>query len=455
MRFALTADPWIPVLTDTGMATRNLIDAFAADVITVACGDDLEDTAITRLMLAVQIAANQAGSEPADWLDAHRDRFDIFDPERPFWQNADMARFDEQPGAIRPIITASYRHVGNKSVAVNLWHTASGVTYSPAAAARLLVVRQQFSVGGLQSSYGKIPRSAKTAIAVNRPLLWLDTGRLAESMRCTAALTADRPAGTFWFTWPNDHKPTDTGEPTGILDALTWPARSILLRDTSTDVVAGIMICEGVRWPEPASGADQHDLALIPHTVYARKKASDPYTAQGVHPSRLIWRQLATMCADPDNPAAPWQATAAELNARWRLGGLGSYQSAIFGPLTGSFPAPRDPATLATFLADLTEAYQRIGSAAGSLAGAISGADGYTPAIPSHTSLAARAEPLAEQLATGQIDLEHTQKALGVITDELLARAYGAVARVRPRAAGRTAARKTNATSRATKSPKQ
>ncbi len=459
MRFVLATDPWIAVLTDTGMATRSLIDAFAGDVIAVACGDDLEDIAITRLMLAVQIAADQAGTQPGDWLDAHQDRFDLFDPERPFWQNADMARFSDHPGAARPIITASYRHTGNKSVAVNLWHSASGITHTAAAAARLLVVRQQFSVGGLQAfpvaAYGKGPMSAKISVGTNRPLLWLDTGRLAESLRATAALSAGWPAGTFWFSWPHDRRPADYGEPAGIIDALTWPSRSILLRANNPDNVASIMICDGLRWPEPSAHTPHADLALIPHTVYTRKKDADPYTPQGVHPSRPIWRQLAAMCADPDNPAAPWQAPAAEIGGRWRLGGLGSYQSAISGALTGSFPAPREPAVLGAFLDDLTAAHQQISSAGGSMMRAISDIDGYRAAIPGHTGLAARAEPLAEQLAVGQIELEEARTRLTAVTDELLARAYAAVARVRPLAAGRVAARKAAANSRKTQSPKQ
>jgi hypothetical protein len=469
--FSLVTEPWIPVLTATGMGTRGLAGVFAPDVITVACGDDLENTAITRLLLAVQIAASHSGVTPTDWLDSHRDRFDLFHPDRPFWQNPDMARFAELPGAVRPIISASYRHTGSKSAAVNLWHSASGLTYTPAAAARLLVARQQFSVGGIQAftatAYGKAPMSAKTAVATNRPLLWLDTGRLAASLAATAALTDDRPPrqvlvrlarrgrpGRFWFGWPDGAAPADYGDPTGILDALTWQSRSTLLCGISADAVAGIMICDGMRWPEPNTDGAQRDLALIPHTVYARKKATDPYTAQDVHPSRPIWRQLATMCADPDNPTAPWQAAAAEVGGRWRLGGLGSYQAGISGPLSGSFPAPRDPVALAGFLADLTATYQRIASAVGSLARGISETDGYGPAIPTHTGLAAHCAPIAEQLACGQITVDVARAALDAAAGDVLARSYAAVTRVRPRVAGRTAARKTNEAVRKAKSTK-
>ncbi|WP_102144371.1 type I-E CRISPR-associated protein Cse1/CasA [Mycobacterium hubeiense] len=456
MSFCLVTQPWIPVLTTAGVATRSLADVFAPDVVAVASGSDLENTAITRLLLAVQIAADRAGAHPGAWLHTHRQRFDLFDPEQPFWQNPDMARFLALPGAVRPIIGASYRHTGRSSAAVNLWHTASDVRHSHAQAARLLVVRQQFSVGGVQAftaaAYGKAPMSAKASVATNRPLLWLDTGTLAGSLASTAQLSADRPAGTFWFSWPSGAQPAQYGQPTGVLDGLTWPSRSMLLTGISDDSVGEIMICDGLRWPEPAADADytpQRQADLVPYTIYARKKPTDPYTPQTVHPNRPIWRQLATMCADPDNPASPWQHHAAELQGSWRLGGLASYQSGIAGPLSGAFPAPRDRTALAAFLAALVEGYSRIGWTARSMAEAVSGAGGYVEAIPPATALGALAAPLAEDLAAGVIELDAALESLTAAVTDCADLAYRAVARVRPLVAGRTAARSETTQTRA------
>ncbi len=449
-QFSLVSEPWIPVLTRTGMHDRSLVGVFNDDVVDIATGDDLEDAALTRLLLAVHIAAADAGATPVDWLNDQRGRFDLFDSTEPFWQNPDMARHAALPGAVRSIISASYRHTGRGSAAVNLWHAASGITYSPADAARLLVVRQQFSVGGIQqfttAAYGKAPISAKTAVATNRPLLWLDTGTtLADSLAHTAALTSPAEPGKFWFTWPAGAAPADTGHPTGILDALTWPARSILLTPPADGTVAGISICDGLRWPEPHTDPAhtlQRDAELNPYTAYARKKDTDTYTPQSVHTARPIWRQLAALCADPNNPAASWQPAASAAGARWRLTGLGSYQSAISGPLTGSFPAPRDPAALAAFLDALTAAATRIASTAGSLAHGVTDADGYTPAIPGTTGLEATAAPLAAAVAAGQISSDDAAQKIDAAAAAITTRAYAAVARVRPLAAGRIAARK-------------
>lgn len=490
MDFSLVADPWIPVLTTGGMDVRALPGAFADDVVTVAAGDEVESAAITRLLLAIQIAANHAEShrDPAArataWIAAHADRFNLFDHESPFWQNPDMARFAELPGAVRPMLSA-YRHIGTGSAAVNpRLPDTPGIT-SPAAAARLLLVRQQFSVGGMQpftgAAYPKVastrisretgepeiklhpktkkpilksPLSAMTSVATNRGFLWLDTGRLSQSLAATAALTADRPTGRFWFTWPAGKEPADIATPAGVLDGLTWPSRSILLTGLAADQVGGIMICDGLRWPDPDTDyryTPEREAELLPYSCYVREKKTGPYVVQGVHSSRPVWRQLATMCADPDNPAAAWQPVAADLGARWRLSGVDSFQGGYAGPVAGSFPAPHNPGEVAAFLTRLAEAHAEIGSAAGSMAHAVSGIDGYLPAIPTHTGLTATAEPLAADLATGTITLDEAREHLDAAAAQRTTLAYQSVARVRPRAAGRTLAIKTQAAQTNTK----
>lgn len=452
--FNLVDRPWIPVLSTAGAQQRGLQGVFDPDVIAVTCDDPLEDAAITRLLLAVQIAAGAANVSAAQWLSDHAEHFDLLDEACPFWQNPDMARFADQPGAWRPLTAASYRHAGSWSAAVNVRHNASGYALDLAAAARLIVVRQQFSVGGVQpfiaAAYGKAPMSAKLAVATNRPFVWMDTGRLAESLQATAALIAGASLGRFWFTWPSAHTPADPGEPSGVLDALTWPARSILLGPTGAAGPSSIAICDGLRWPEPRKDAPGHygpqrQIELIPHTIYTRKKPTDPYTVQSVHPDRSVWRQLAAWCVDADSPAAAWQPAAAERRARWRLTGIGSFQSAIYGPISGSFPAPTDRDVLAEFLHALADTYKQIGSTAGSLARQVSDYDGYGPTIPAHAGLDAIAAPVAADLAAGRIDLTGAQAVLRDAAATVTARAYRAVGRVRPLAAGRVAARKANA----------
>jgi hypothetical protein len=457
--FSLVDEPWIPVLTTSGMQAGGFARAFEPDVIAVATGDDLEDVALTRLLLAIHIAATDAELHPRDWLDTHRARFRLFDPKRPFWQNADMARFAEVPGAVRPLVSASYRHAGRGSTAVNVWHSESGLVFDAAAAARLLVVRQQFSVGGKQPftavAYGTAPISAKASVATNRPFLWLDDGRLASSLAATAALCGAHPVGRFWFTWPERTLPASSGSPSGVLDGLTWQSRSMLLVRASDSSEPGIMVCDGVRWPESNPDSDDSEAKLIPHTVYARPRGSAHYVPQRVHPDRPAWHQLAVMCADPDYPRAASACATLPTAARprWRLGGLGAYQAAISGAVTASLPVPVDPPGLAEVLAQMTRAYQHIGSVTAELGDAVSRFAGYRSAIPTHTGLQMEFEAIASGVASGDISVADASRLVASTARSIAERAYLSVARIRPMAAARVSTRKADSAAREAKSP--
>jgi hypothetical protein len=456
--FSLVTEPWIPILTASGMRTGGLVRAFDSDVLSIATGDDLEDVALTRLLLAIVIAANDVDRSPRQWLGMHREHFNLFDPQRPFWQNADMARFVAIPGAVRPLLSASYRHAGRGSTAVNRWHDESGLVFDSAAAARLLVVRQQFSVGGKQpfisSAYGPAVISAKASVATNRPFLWLDDGRLTSSLTATAALGGAYPAGRFWFTWPENTTPATVGNPSGVLDGLTWPSRSILITRGHDSFEPGIMVCEGLRWPE-TDAVSASEAMLIPHTIYARPQKTEHYVPQRVHPDRPAWHQLAVMCTDPDypraiptginSPAGTWQ--------RWRLGGLGAYQAAISGAVTAAFPVPVDPSGLAEVLADMTRAYQEIGSVTAELANAICRFPGYRSAIPSHTGLRMEFEEIAADVASGHMSAAEGSRLVAFAAERITDSAYLSVGRIRPMAAARVAARQALSSAREEDSP--
>lgn len=449
----LNTDPCVSILTTGGPDVRGLRGCFDDDVIAIAEQDELEKVAILCLLLAIWIASERDGISPRVWLDRHTENFELFHPTAPFGQNPDMARFADIPKATRPLTNASYRDSGHWSIAVNPRHDASETVYSHPAAARLLLVRLLFSVGGVQpfpeKCYGVAPTSAKNPVGIGRPLVWFDTGRLNTSLKLTAAMTADRPAGTFHFTWPDGASPADYGSPTGILDGLTWRGRSILLTDVTADSVGSVMICDGIRLPESVDrsrGAYDPELEwqLIPYTIYSRKTDKDPYTPQGVHAARSAWRQLAKWCVDESNPAAHWHKIAAGHGGRWRLSGLSSLSAAVHGPVSGSFPEPVDPGDLRVFLGALDNTYGAVSSAGGSLNKATTSFDGFRGAIPTHTALDAIAEPLARDLATGEITLTEALSCLGDAKRHLIDTAVRSVGRVRPGVAGHVSARLAN-----------
>ncbi|KMV19597.1 hypothetical protein ACT17_05980 [Mycolicibacterium conceptionense] len=371
--FSLATEPWIPVVTESGSELVSLSEALRPGVRDIASGRVLDDAAIRSVALAAVIAARRADADPVQWVLQHAEDFDIFHPQRPFWQNPDMAQYIDVEGAVRPLIDQDYAvDLGTGSAAVNMHHTHSGVTYTPAQSARLLVGRMLYSVGGIQQfpssdsgPYGKGVASAIATVATNRPFVWLDTGDFAESLALNAELTRDHPAGTFHFGWPqtNPTPPVHDATPTGVLDALTWVGRSAFV--VPGDPVTGIMLVDGLRWPEvkkstisgrPYTAEDEGQL--IPFTVYARKdgKTSNPLLPQSVHVERPPWRQLLSGLAgeQPEGSVlAAVQAGGLPPGTRIRIAGLASYQARRDGTVTGDLPVPVedvDPAAVSAVI---------------------------------------------------------------------------------------------------------
>jgi len=354
------------------MATVGLVDALNPDVgvLDIASGDPLEDSAIMRLLVACDLAAVQSGMSAADWVDSQRPRFELFDPVAPFWQNPEMSKFVENPRATRPVAAGSYRLVGNGSTAAGDSHNEAGIVFTPAEAARMLLVRQMFSVGGSQpfvaTAFGKDPMSAKNAVCTSRGFVWVHGDTLADTLELSRPTSGS--VGQFHFSWPKELSPADVGAPAGILDALTWQARAMMLLRNADGMVDRVMICDGVRWPEPGSGTwtAEDDEQRIPHATYIQKKEADPFTAQDVHVDRPVWRQLLTAWSTEGAPgilgACPGRGTI-------RMTGLGSFQARIDGAVTGALPVPvfaKDDGR--RLLGAVTAAYGAVASTSGSLA---------------------------------------------------------------------------------------
>lgn len=341
----LLKEPWIDVFTVDGPATVSLLELAhnVGDVLDVVSGDPLEDAAILRMLMAVDLVSE---GRAVRWLTSTAGKWNLFDETAPFWQNPQLrAHLSEQ--SVSPAVTLSYRYAGNGSVLLDHHHNETQLRLAPAAAARALMMRQTFSVGGIQPFPEKIfgLKSARSAIAASRPFVWIDAGNLADTL-----VANRRPGaiGEFHHTWPGG-RPGRNLPPGGQADALTWQSRSMLLIPDADGHVTGISITEGARY------GDVTDPQLIPHTTYTRKKPSDPFTAWDVHVDRPGWRQLLTAYATVDAPGV----LAAELPiaARIRLAGLASYQSRIDGPVVGDLPVPhanrQDAATLDAGISEL------------------------------------------------------------------------------------------------------
>lgn len=427
----LLTDPWIDVFTVDGPATVSVADAVRdrGDILDVTSGDALEDAAILRMLLAIDLVSD---GDPARWLNGTARRWELFGSSDPFWQNSQL-REHLSERSVSPVVTLPYRFAGNGSTLLDHHHNESGTRLTPAAAARALLMRQQFSVGGIQpfpeSVFGV--KSAKSAIASPRPFAWVDAGNLADTL---VANRRPGPAGTFHHSWPGG-RPADTPPPGGQADALTWQSRSILLVPDPDGYVGGVSITEGLRYGE---STDPH---LVPHTTFTKKKPADPYTAWDVHLSRPPWRQLLTAYASADAPGV----FAAELpsNGRIRLAGLAAYQSRIDGPVTGTLPVPLISRACAAELdAAITETRKRlIGRiiAAGRILAPSSGPTStnawWKRSMPTTTRLNTDFEPIVRAALTAQTTIADAIAHMRACADTSITEFASTIAAASPTAA--------------------
>ncbi len=387
--FDLVTAPWIPVLSASGVRDVGLADAFSEDIAALATGDSYEDVALLRLMIAIAVAADAESLDPAQWVRNHTGDFDLFHPQRPFAQNADMLRFIDA-GKTNPIADLSYRHGGTGKAAANMFHSHSGITLTPAETARQLVVRQCFSVPGIQPFLGNLfpaqkhPGTGKmetvlpsiAAEGTAGTLAWIEDGDLPSTLAANVAAVRGRPLGTFHFTWTHGHPPVYL-RPEGVLDGLTYLARSIYV-EPGTEVTRA-MVCNGVRWPadkDKLGYTEDMDPELKPFALYlisseehnAAKRATERIVkaakagkkAKPVAPKtfprrnysssmgRTAWRTLLRGLVDQQPPSAA--LSAARPGQTLRTAGIGtSNQSRIDGLFVASLPAPAegvDPAAI-------------------------------------------------------------------------------------------------------------
>lgn len=358
------------MLTVHGTAEWGLFDVLdrASDVVGIASGDALVDASLMRLLLAVDVAATGDGIEATQWVTRHSGRFELFDSAEPFWQNPAMAAYWELPGAKSPA-SSMIRPNGSPESIVHSPDSAMGdalgVAITPAEAARALVLRQMFSTGGIQSfpaskAFGLKSSSARSTVANQAPLVYVEGTTLADT------LTASRvpgPTGTFQFSWPRGQDPYTDGAPTGVVDTLTWQARSILLNQRGDGMVDSYLCSDGIRY------GDLHP-DLLPHTTFEQRTKDAPWTARAPHFQRAGWRQLldAYAAGSPgilsNLPTGPRQL---------RLIGLSSFQGRLDGHVDDRLPIPHINRTDAGRLsAAIADTYREVSSTVG-VAGAALG----------------------------------------------------------------------------------
>jgi CRISPR system Cascade subunit CasA len=271
-RFCLVDEPWIPCERLDGSRVELGIEEVllhAHELRAIADSSPLITAALHRLLLAI---LHRCFGPPdlRRWIDLYRkghfdfnaltaylgqwrERFDLFHPERPFYQVRGL-RFDSDP--IDVLISERTNWGGG----VNLFeHRPDGIGTSlePSAAARLLLVAHAFAPGGLIRKAGE--PTAATAGPLNRGAIVIVRGdTLFETLALNVlvyAPDAERPIPgsskrdcPAWERAPLPQSLRRPDEPRrapdGWLDLLTWQSRRLELR-IEQGCVIGCVRCVG------------------------------------------------------------------------------------------------------------------------------------------------------------------------------------------------------------------
>ncbi|WP_117214290.1 type I-E CRISPR-associated protein Cse1/CasA [Allorhizocola rhizosphaerae] len=200
----------------------------------------LDEGAWTELWRAERLPAEPSASigEPpndarlAKYLAQYRDRFALFDAQRPFFQCPAVAGVPASSAAK----LVPHRAAGNNVTLFDHTTADDEIRLTPAEAARWLVTLQAYDPGGLKSPY-KTVKSSKLAPG-NRFGMVLVEGRNLKETLLLNLMRYDPQGQQPRRTWPDDRpvweadppRPEpDIREPFGWTDLLTWSSRRVWL----------------------------------------------------------------------------------------------------------------------------------------------------------------------------------------------------------------------------------
>ncbi|MHA2788003.1 type I-E CRISPR-associated protein Cse1/CasA [Corynebacterium sp. S7] len=334
--FSLIYEPWIRGENRQGATVEvSLNDVFdgTADLVRLQGDSPVQDYAVLRVLLAVFWRAHvpeshvnpgetfgfscwfektwnlleKSSADPAsvEYLEKYADRFNLFDPEKPFMQVADLHTKD---GSYRPI-SLLIPEINSKYFTMRAGHGAESVSF--AEAARWLINLHAFDFSGIKTgvegdSRAKGGRSypigqgwsgltGGTVIQGESLLQTLLLNTVAEAI----SVETDRPV---WERLPDGpdvrskNLPVDTIEPAssqpqGPADLATWQTRRVRLI-TEDNAVTGVLITNGD--PIPEAGANVFGDPMTPYRFSANKskKGLDVYYPRPYDSQRTMWRSL-------------------------------------------------------------------------------------------------------------------------------------------------------------------
>lgn len=297
--FSLLDEPWIPCMDLEGNRREVGLREALADahrLRAIECASPLETAAILRLMLAVlhRVFSSEtvtewsrrwrAGHWDAEELDAYfdlwADRFDLFHPEHPFYQQRDDRLPPRTIAQLIPGIAASQWF--NHQVDANV------TSLTPAEAGRVLLAVQAFGPPGIRHPQLNLFFSGGPWLV--GMVFFIAGGSLFETLALNWLRYApghprpnlDKTPGDC-PNWERDNPFTPERElPLGYLDYLTWPNRRILL--LPEDSPDGVLVREVIDAP----GLKLRGELQEPFKHYETSKQG--LTFLYLNPAKALWR---------------------------------------------------------------------------------------------------------------------------------------------------------------------
>jgi CRISPR system Cascade subunit CasA len=346
--FNLLDEPWLPCITpDGGAQELSLSDALirAHEIREVFDESPLVTVALHRLLLAI-LHRNFGPASVGEWFELWRrgrwneeklreyftrwhERFELFHPERPFYQVPEIAGAVRQPASILFQEFSS----GNNTTLFDHTYEDAPLALAPTQAARGLIARQAFSVGFGKSSpfyFSDSPLIRGFSVLVAGSNLFETLAlNLVRYDRENPIPASSRREDLPTWEQDNPEQPRRDGTvPAGYLDYLTWQSRRIhLCAEGDPPVVRQCQLQQGLKLADPSP--------LDPLKCYRR----DPKRGQvavSFREERALWRDShALFEAEEQRPKSfDWLA---QLRARPRSESAGlkpAYRFAALGLAT-------------------------------------------------------------------------------------------------------------------------
>lgn len=302
--FNLVDEAWVPCVgADGGPVELGLRDVLVqAHALRELSGESpLVTAALYRLLLAVLHrvlgpagydawfdawqAARFDAAKVADYLEAWRHRFDLFDERRPFYQAPDDRVKPKPVNSLIPDLA-----FGNKGTLFDHTTDAESAVLTPAEGARAVIAAQAFGLAGLSG----LPQKFTDGTCARGVLFLVQGETLFETLMLNMLryptqdevmphYPDDRPAWEM-----EDPYSPERSRPHGYLDYLTWHNRRVLLMPEeapSGAVVRQMTLAPGLRLESDVRDPMKH------YRVDERRG----YLVQRFNEDRALWRDSSAL----------------------------------------------------------------------------------------------------------------------------------------------------------------